>query len=763
MTFDRMGRRRVLGAVMGLTLALPGSLLAQGIPLPRAVRGDSARLAQAMPAVARAVLAQYRGASRDDSLNTRFRLQLIAGDATDALETLAVLRRERHARDSVFAPTEYSQYELFARTYAQRAAAAPVYRAAVRRAFLAMDAPMSDGVAYRVAASFSFDLAAARAQLTEALASAPDTLSLMQAVALSRQYFVYDVYRRLLPVMAPVLREAEARRYAIVESAAVPLRDGATLTATIVRPRRLRGPQPAVLEYTIYADAENRRTALEMAAQGFVGVVATPRGKRASGGPIRPWETEAQDARDLLTWISRQPWSNGAVGMLGGSYAGFTQWAAAGTLHPALKTIVPAAAVAPGVDMPRENGVVLSFQYSWAHYVSNTRGLDTTSYRDGARWARLDSTWFARGAAYRALPAIDGVPNPTFSRWLEHPTFDAYWQRMMPSADRYAQISIPVLSITGYFDGAQPGAMHYLHAHLAARPSANHTLLIGPWDHFGSQGRPRPVLGDLRLDPVANVDIRALIYDWMRHVLRGAPRPALLADRVNFQVIGTNRWEHRPSLAAMSTDTLVLRLQPAARGDTDGRLTPGDGRDATAARDTAAVLQVDLADRTRTSGAFISVADDTTLTRTNGVVFTSAPLPAATIISGAFIADALLSVSARDVDLAWTLYERTTTGVYRQLSYHLGRASLARDPSRRELLTPGVPTRLPLRGARITSRTIGAGSQLVLVVQVNKNAESQVNYGTGKDVSDETINDATSPLRVTLFGATTLRIPLLKQ
>ena len=745
--------------LLALSVAVSTPAAAQDFAFPAAAITDTAVLHRAMPVLAREVLARYHATDRDTHLNTVFRLQMVAGDHSAALATLASLRELRGTRDPQFAPSEYTQYELYARVTGEAAGGSTVaFEQAVRKHFLALMAPLSDQAAYRASTAFLFfSLATAEAQLQRALTtlSVASGLTLDEAVALCRQYHVLQAYRTLLPVMSPILREAEALRYEIDEAVRVPMRDGNVLSAIVVRPRRLVGPQPAVLELTIYAGADNRTTAMEAAAQGFVGIVATSRGKRESAGPVVPWEPEAADAYDLLEWISHQPWSNGAVGMLGGSYSGFTQWAAAKHLHPALKTIVPAAAAAPGIDFPRENGIVLNFQYSWAHYVGNDSLLDVTSYRDGARWAALDSTWFARGSAYRALDEIDGVPNPLFRRWLDHPTYDAYWQAMIPAGHELAALAIPVLTITGYFDGAQPGALHYYRAHLANRPSADHTLLIGPWDHFGSQRRPSPVLGSLRIDPVANLDITGIIYQWFEHVLRGGPKPAILADRVNFQVIGTNTWRHVPSLAAMSSDTLALYLS-AERAGTDHQLRTVP--DTTTGVD----VQVDLGDRTVVSSAFISVWDDSTLDRSNGVAFFGDPLPAATTISGAFSGELIVSLNVRDVDLAVVLYELTAAGEYIQLSYYLGRASLARGPTHRQLLTPGTRQSIPLSGARITSRVVPAGSRLVAVVNINKGPQSQINYGSGKDPSDETIRDATVPVRLTLHGSSHLRIPVLR-
>ena len=734
-------------------------LAAQDLPFPAGAATDSATLARAMPSLARATLARYRGPDPDTHLNTTFRLQMLAGDHAAALKTLAELRTLRSARDTQFARIEYTQYEVYARAVSRQSAEdSGAFAQAVRTEFLALDSTMEDLAAFRVSQSLvGFELAASRAQLEHALAASGPAGSLRvdDAVRLCRVYHTDLVYRTLLPIMAPILHEAETRRYEITESADVPLGDGNRLTAVVVRPRRLVVPQPAVLEFTIYANEQNRLVALEAAAHGFVGIVATTRGKRGSAGPVTPWEHDAADARDLLDWIARQPWSNGSVGMIGGSYSGFTQWAAAKSFHPALKTIVPTAAVAPGIDFPRENGIVLGFQYAWSRYVGYDSLLDGASQRDAARWARLDSTWFARGSAYRALDAIDGVPNPLWRRWLDHPTYDAYWQAMTPTADEFARIGIPVLSITGYFDGAQPGALHYYKEHVAHRPRADHTLLIGPWDHFGAQRRPAPVLNGLRIDPAANVDVMGLVYEWMAYVLRGAPKPALLADRVNFEVHGTNTWRHAASLAAMSNDTLTLYLRPGP-GGREHRLATSPGP-----ADKGAALAVDFSDRTQVSSTFISPGADTALDRTNGLVYFSQPLAEAMTISGAFVGELAARVTVRDIDLGVVLYEQTADGEYLQLSYHLGRASLARDPTRRRLFVPGARVRIPLNGARVISRVVAAGSRLVAVVNVNKNAQSQLNYGSGKDPSDETIADAVA-VQLTVLGDSRLRIPILR-
>jgi predicted acyl esterase len=73
-------------------------------------------------------------------------------------------------------------------------------------------------------------------------------------------------------------------------------------------------------------------------ANGYVHVIAQPRGSAKSEGHYGHEET---DHYDTIEWITQQPWCDGNVGMVGISgYAG-EQWRAAEQGHPALKAIFP--------------------------------------------------------------------------------------------------------------------------------------------------------------------------------------------------------------------------------------------------------------------------------------------------------------------------------------------------------------------------------------------------------------------------------------
>jgi hypothetical protein len=80
--------------------------------------------------------------------------------------------------------------------------------------------------------------------------------------------------------------------------------------------------------------------------------------------------------------------------------------------------------------------------------------------------------------------------------------------------------------------------------------------------------------------------------------------------------------------------------------------------------------------------------------------------------------------------------------------------------STRRLLTPNVKRRVPIVNARFTSKLIEKGSKIVLVLNVNKNVEAQVNLGTGKLVNHEKISDAGNPMILKWYISSRINLPI---
>ncbi len=740
--------------LLGLLLALcawPAFAQVQDIRAPDGLQG--AGIDRAMPVLAREAIAAYRDGDRARYLGTLFRLQLVAGQYAQAIDSIDAIRALRN--DPPSQSPLYLQYEVYARAKALQAKRGIPFAQAWREAFSERFGALDDKVALQAEFGFGGFLPRMRGDLDAALAktTGKQRLPLAEAIDLIRAYQVHATYAAFLPLYDAALKQDDARRYAIDRSVLVRTPDGANIAALVVRPAKAQ-PLPALLTFTIYANDDWAwADAKKMAAHGYVGVVAYTRGKGRSTDAIVPFERDGADAATVIDWIATQPWNDGRVGMYGGSYSGYTQWAALKHRPEALKAIATSATTAPGIDVPMEGGIFLNFMYSWPLYTGSNRSLDDARYGDSARWAKLNRDWYASGRAYRDLPAIDGSANPLFAKWLQHPNYDAYWQAMTPQGDEFAGIDIPVLVTTGYFDGAQIGALHYFREHLRHRPNADHTLLIGPYEHFTMQTGVPPVVQGYAVDPSARIDLQGLRLDWFDHVFKHEPKPTLLADRVNWQVMGADAWRHAPTLEEMATRMQRLYLVP---GDTAGTHALS-----VQAQPKANIMQrVDYNDRSDADWTQPPNVVNKTLDSHLGQVFVGEPMQRDTELSGPFSGVLEFAVNKRDVDIAIGIYELNAAGEYLDLAYWLQRASYNTDRRQRQLLQPGAMQRLVVKDTRLIGRKLAAGSRIVVTLGAIKQPDRQLNLGSGKDPVDETIAEAGTPLEIRWSGNSYLDFPI---
>jgi uncharacterized protein len=738
-------------------LSLCAQLHAQSFPFQAPLLSDSAALSSSIRALALQALTQQRDPKQDCDLRNRFLLQIAVGQYAEAASTFAAWRAQHPAEG--FDPDIL--LEVYGKTKSAEAAEHLSFEDAFRKTFAAVFHDLDDRTALDSEYFLEAPPGISRQKLQQMLEQFKDgqVLEFADAVSLIRSYLATEARQNITPYLSGAEARDDERRYTIDDDILIKTREGATLSAVVVRRKQMRVPQPASLRFTIYVEPPTDLYLAKTAAlHDYVGIIAYARGKRSSPDAIAPWEHEVQDTYGVIDWISRQPWSNGKVGMYGASYEGFAQWAAAKHLHPVLKTIVPGSASSPGFGLPMQNNVFQNANYAWPFFVMDNHELDEATYNDSRRWISLNQNWYASGRPYREIDAVDGTPNPLLHRQIQHPSFDSYWQAMQPYKGDYARIKIPVLTITGYYDDANAAAVNYLVQHYRYDRQANHYLVVGPYPHASSTEPfvPRFVRG-YAIDPVAQMNSLELTYQWFDYVMRGSPRPELLEDRINFEVMGANRWRHVPSIDAMSSEKLKLYLTNEKVGE--------QYRLSSLKPNKLAYLEqtVDFADRNSENRFYPDSAIIDMPELTNGFMFVSDPFDAPVSIAGAITAAFDVSINKRDLDLTLALYELMPDGKLFWLSYYLGRASYAEDMSVRKLLTPGVRTSVPLSRAALVSRQMAKGSRLLVMVTVNKNAWAQVNYGTGNDVSGESIADAKEPLDVHWYNDSFVEVPIVRK
>jgi len=698
----------------------------------------SAHAQPARPPLLDTLIAERSSASQPAQLVTLARLQLAAdrhSDAETTLERLATLyqRTEPHRARAL------TPWRIYARAMGYEAAGDSKPRA-LARAFEELYGRLPDREIVDILPHFTanmFRLRDAQTQAAEACESvAIDECPRAAELISARQALVTWDY--LFPSLQPLIAADLDRRFIVQRDLLIDMPDGAQISATLIRPRTSER-LTALLNFTIYArDDWATSDAAKMAAYGYAGIVAFSRGKGASGGPITPYVHDGADAAEVINWLAAQSWSDGRVGMFSGSYNAAVAWAAAERRPPALRAIATHASNAPGIDTPMRGGVFQNFTYSWPLYVGDARGSDEINYGDRDRWAALTRTWYVSGRPYRDLERIDGHPNPIFNTWLDHPDYDAYWQAMIPHGADFANIDIPVLVQTGYYDGGVIGVLHYMREHLRHNPNADHRLIIGPYHHTAMTSGVQANFAGNDIDEIARIDLQALRLQWFDHVFRGSPMPDLLSDRVNYQVMGTNRWRRAPSLDAMASQRMRFHLTGQRDGEryvlAQNGAAAGDG----------AELVVDFADRSDVD--FEGSYDE--LDTRNALLFATAPITRSMEAVGTFSGRFDITINKRDADFSIILFELRADGQYIALGSHLFRASYLADRTQRNLLEPGRTHTLTFESDTMLGRRLERGSRILALVGVPRNQDGQINYGTGRDVSTESVADAGEPLRV---------------
>ena len=737
----------------------------QNFYFPKEYQKDNITLGKFMPVLAKQVIAVYKEGDRKVYFDNLCDLQMTAEQYAEANRSLDSVR-------SFFKTSESDTNSTKGIGFQEQAFASAKLRQA--------EMHVSFNVAYTFTFNSLFDalpaqsIPDAREDITfNSLAikenhdklnkllnnqSGKDSISFDDAKKLCRAYNSYNVYSQVAPLSKLLLAKQDDKRFIIEDSVLIKTRDGAIISAVVVRKKGVVVKQPAIFIFNIYIGTYDKERAEYCASKGYVGVVANTRGKGLSPQEIEPFEHDANDAYDIIDWISKQVWSNGKVGMVGGSYLGFSQWAAVKKIHPALKTLIPQVAEGPGIDFPMLNNVFFNGMLKWIHWVTNNKNTDDDDFNNEKHWDSTFIKWYANGKSFRSLDTIEGRPNKIFQRWLMHPGYDTYWQNMIPYKTEFAKINIPVLTITGYFDGAQSGAMYYFEQHYLYNKHAEHYLVIGPYDHVGPLSEvPSSKLWGYTIDSVANINFYDLTFQWFDYILKDSARPALLKDKISYEVMGANEWKHVPSLSKMNNDTINFYLSNV-------RVARHYKLDTQAPSNIEFIRQeVDLKDRSDTSNPPIDLIDSS-LDATNGLSFISAPFAKSFEINGSIVGELKASINKKDMDILLNMYELMPDGKYFRVlpRYYITRASYTKNRSQRQLLRPGKIETVPVNNAYFTSKKISAGSRLIVVLGINNNFRWQINYGTGKDVSDETIDDAKIPLQIKWYTNSTIRIPVCK-
>jgi putative CocE/NonD family hydrolase len=534
------------------------------------------------------------------------------------------------------------------------------------------------------------------------------------------------------------------------------MRDGVKLNATVYRPHQRKEPLPVIFTLTPYISDTYHDRAMYFARHGYVFALVDVRGRGNSGGEFEPFVHDGRDGHDVVEWLARQSWCNGKMAMWGGSYAGFDQWSTLKEFPPHLTTIVPAAAAHPGVDFPASQNIFPSYIIQWLTFTSGVTP-NVKLFGESSFWLSKFGQHYREHRPFRELDTLVGNPSRHFQEWLRHPTPDSWLDAMAPTIQDYARMDVPILTITGHYDGDQPGALTYYQRHMQhgkASGRDKHYLIMGPWDHAGTR-TPNAEFGGLKFDKASLIDMNDLHRQWYDWTMKNGHKPDFLKKRVAYYVMGAEKWCYADSLEGIGAKPHMLYLHSADGQANDvfhsGALRedkPSQGRPDKYVYDPLDLRPGGL-ERHEVKNPLTDQREVLNLWG-NGLVYHSEPLPEAQEITGTLKLVLWMALDVPDTDLSATVWEVLPDGTSIQLTSALLRARYRESLRQARLVKPGDINRYEFTSFMYFSRRLAKGSRLRLLVRSPNSIGLEKNYNSGGVIADETSKDARTA-HITLF------------
>lgn len=489
------------------------------------------------------------------------------------------------------------------------------------------------------------------------------------------------------------------------------MRDGVTLYADVYRPET-DGRYPAILTRLPYGKGSGMVSGymnpLRFARAGYAVVIQDIRGTGASEGEFYPRIAEMNDGYDSVEWLAAQPWCDGNVGMYGMSHLGFTQWAAAVTQPPHLKTICPMATQA-GARPYNYGALRLNHLMSWASIFPLSELARRKLPPEKARSLRdrfiylkdnlEEHYWFLplKDVPFVKIAEEMGISPFFYSDYLTHHDNEEFWRQSCSPAP-LEQVVIPAFHICGWYDllagdvlASYMGMKEHGGSELARN---NQKVIIGPWIH--STELPG-IAGEIDFGLAATgsvIDVTGMHLRWFDYWLKGVRNGIMDEPRVRIFVMGKNVWRGENEWPLARTAYTKYYFHSGGRANSRN----GDGTLSTAPAGGEPVDSYLYDPRHpaptkpgRTGSAIIMGAYDQQETekRDDILVYTSEALEADLEITGPIAVKLYAASSATDTDFTGKLVDVYPDGRAYNLVDGIIRARYRHSEWKAELIQPG--------------------------------------------------------------------------
>jgi putative CocE/NonD family hydrolase len=557
----------------------------------------------------------------------------------------------------------------------------------------------------------------------------------------------------------------------VEHSVKVTMRDGVGLRADIYRPKQ-EGRYPVLLERTPYNKAGGGDFGTHAAEAGFVTIVQDVRGRYSSEGEWYPFKYESQDGFDTVEWAAALPYSNGKVGMWGGSYVGATQMLAAIAHPPHLAGICPVVTASNYHSNWTYQGGAFEqwFNESW------TAGLaqDTLNRKTQAETNAMAGRWklpLTDFPLFNSSAKMDSTENlaPYFLDWLAHPNYDEYWKKWSIE-DHWSDIQVPALHTAAWYDIFQGGSISNYEglkehaANEAARGGQRLLVVIG--GHAGGGQR----IGDVDFGAAAaEFSEPKIVLEWYEFLFKGVQN-GFAKKPVRIFVMGANQWRDEDEWPLKRAKAVKYFLHSTTAANS----LRGDGTLSAEAQSGAGADQFvyDPANPVPTTGGPLC-CDATHLpagprdqraveARDDVLVYSTQALEHDTEVTGQVKLTLWAKSTAVDTDFTAKLVDVWPNGFAQNLTEGIVRGKYRESQEKPELMTPGDLYKLTV-DMWSTSNVFKKGHKIRLEISSSNFPRFDRNMNTGEDAHSATRSvTATNAVMHDADHASVLVLPVIE-
>jgi hypothetical protein len=522
----------------------------------------------------------------------------------------------------------------------------------------------------------------------------------------------------------------------------VKMRDGVTLAADIYRPN-VDGKFPVLMTRTPY-NRKDAATGNFLASHGYVVIQQDTRGRFESGGEFYPFRHEMNDGYDTVEWAAGLPYSDGRVGLYGGSYVGATQMLAAASNPPHLTAIFPYVTAAEYYEgWTYEGGALMQwFASSWTSGLAlDTLQRKTSALTNSKEWVEklpVDAYSLLK------LPSVADVA-PYYRDWIEHETNDEFW-RAVKISDHYGRMNIKALHAGGWHDIFSGGSIRNFIDMRKEAPTAEarsgQRLLMGAWAHAATS--PEGKIGDVIFGNQAVLDMNRTILDWYDYVMKGRQNQFASGEPVRIFVMGDNVWRDEKEFPLARTQHTKYYLHSGKGANSAG----GDGSISTMApaAEKPDAFEYDPSNPVPTIGGRLCCGaalppgpfdQRPNEGRADVLVYSTPPLDRDVEVTGFITAELYASTTAPDTDFTAMIVDVDPSGYARYLADGIVRARYRNSTARSEPIEAGKIYKYTI-DLWATSNVFKAGHRIRVYISSSNFPRFNRNLNTGEKTAGAT-------------------------